>query len=130
MYIGVKSDLFQLGMVLWAIAMEQDEPETHPRPLTISSSSSDVPAYYREIVATCLSHNPRNRLQASAILNMFPFIHETTGPTYTESVTSLPRSMEEYIDPAYAVNRTDIDNFRGTEVYPNESGKNDRSTHT
>jgi hypothetical protein len=33
MYIGVKTDLFQLGMTLWALAMEEDEPERQPRPL-------------------------------------------------------------------------------------------------
>ena len=27
MHIGVKTDLFQLGMVLWALAEEVDEPE-------------------------------------------------------------------------------------------------------
>src|SRR5690606_26309969 len=27
MYIGVKSDLYQLGMVLWALAYQNDEPE-------------------------------------------------------------------------------------------------------
>ncbi|SLM40812.1 protein kinase domain-containing protein [Lasallia pustulata] len=32
MYIGVKSDLFQLGMVLWALAEGNDEPESQPRP--------------------------------------------------------------------------------------------------
>jgi len=132
MYIGVKSDLFQLGMVLWAIAMEQDEPEIHPRPLSMYSAPPEVPAYYRDIVTTCLSHNPRHRVQASTVLEMFPLIEETAGPAsaFMESVASLPRSMEEYMDPAYAVNRHDIDDFRGTELYPNESGKNDRSTHT
>src|SRR5580700_9532758 len=44
MYIGVKSDIFQLGMVLWAIAMEQDEPEIQPRPLTLADASDEIRA--------------------------------------------------------------------------------------
>src|ERR1700709_360537 len=35
MYIGVKSDLYQLGMVLYALATQEDEPENQ-RPLNFS----------------------------------------------------------------------------------------------
>ncbi|RWA05666.1 hypothetical protein EKO27_g9434 [Xylaria grammica] len=71
MYIGVKSDLYQLGMVLWALATLEDEPEAHRRPLRLKPEL-DVPSWYREIVETCLHENPRVRLQAAALLDKFP----------------------------------------------------------
>ncbi|KAG6366404.1 hypothetical protein INS49_000581 [Diaporthe citri] len=46
MYIGVKSDLYQLGMVLWALAEQEDEPEAHGRPLRLQEGL-DVPEWGR-----------------------------------------------------------------------------------
>lgn len=71
MYIGVKSDLYQLGMVLWAIAMDEDEPEREGRPLSLGSEAH-VPEWYRQITEICLSADPRKRLQASMLLQLFP----------------------------------------------------------
>ena len=71
MYIGVKSDLYQLGMVLWALAMEEDEPESHGRPLMLGPEIN-VPDWYRQMTEMCLSADPRMRLQASSLLPMFP----------------------------------------------------------
>ncbi|ORY63113.1 kinase-like domain-containing protein, partial [Pseudomassariella vexata] len=71
MYIGVKSDLYQLGMVLWALATLEDEPEAHRRPLRLDREI-DVPVWYRRMVENCLHENPRVRLQATALLAMFP----------------------------------------------------------
>ncbi|KAI0150426.1 hypothetical protein GGR57DRAFT_195346 [Xylariaceae sp. FL1272] len=71
MYIGVKSDLYQLGMVLWALATLEDEPEAHPRPLHLKPEL-EVPLWYRQVVEHCLHENPRARLQATALLTMFP----------------------------------------------------------
>ncbi|KAK9422465.1 hypothetical protein SUNI508_04821 [Seiridium unicorne] len=71
MYIGVKSDLYQLGMVLWALAMLEDEPEAHRRPLRLDPEI-EVPKWYRRMVENCLHENPRVRLQATALLAMFP----------------------------------------------------------
>ncbi|KAK0714656.1 hypothetical protein B0H67DRAFT_553333 [Lasiosphaeris hirsuta] len=71
MYIGVKSDLYQLGMVLWALATQEDEPENHGRPLRIPTDVK-VPMWYRQIVAICLSEDPRRRLQALQLASMFP----------------------------------------------------------
>ncbi|KAI1133775.1 hypothetical protein F5Y10DRAFT_4988 [Nemania abortiva] len=71
MYIGVKSDLYQLGMVLWALATLEDEPEAHHRPLRLKPQL-DVPSWYREVVETCLHENPRFRLQAISLLEKFP----------------------------------------------------------
>lgn len=72
MYIGVKSDLYQLGMVLWALAMKEDEPEAHGRPLRIGSDVLDVPNWYRRVVDICLSEDPRGRIQALHLLSLFP----------------------------------------------------------
>ncbi|CRG86933.1 hypothetical protein PISL3812_03946 [Talaromyces islandicus] len=71
MYIGVKSDLFQLGMTLWALAMEEDEPERQPRPLFIPIDAK-VPDYYRRVIAHCLSDRPQERLSAKELLSFFP----------------------------------------------------------
>ncbi|KAL2177228.1 uncharacterized protein P884DRAFT_201631 [Thermothelomyces heterothallicus CBS 202.75] len=71
MYIGVKSDLYQLGMVLWALATQEDEPDAFGRPLIIGSDV-EVPAWYRGIVDTCLSADPRDRVQAAQLLSWFP----------------------------------------------------------
>ncbi|KAI9042903.1 protein kinase family protein [Aspergillus affinis] len=71
MYIGVKTDLFQLGMTLWALAMEEDEPERQPRPLVLDEDRH-FPDYYRRVVSICLSPTPRHRLSAKELLNFFP----------------------------------------------------------
>ncbi|KAL3457477.1 hypothetical protein BJX64DRAFT_16923 [Aspergillus heterothallicus] len=71
MYIGVKTDLYQLGMTLWALAMEEDEPERQRRPFEFDEDFP-VPEYYRRIVSYCLSPVPRNRLSAKELLNFFP----------------------------------------------------------
>ncbi|KAI0406115.1 hypothetical protein F4802DRAFT_117261 [Xylaria palmicola] len=71
MYIGVKSDLYQLGMVMWALAALVDEPEGLPRPLHLKPEL-DVPSWYRKIVENCLHEDPRVRLQATELLAMFP----------------------------------------------------------
>ncbi|KAJ5729407.1 uncharacterized protein N7483_003915 [Penicillium malachiteum] len=71
MYIGVKTDLYQLGMTLWALAMEEDEPERQPRPL-LFGNDIDIPDYYRRVVDICLSPTPRHRLSAKDLLGFFP----------------------------------------------------------
>ncbi|PLB47907.1 hypothetical protein P170DRAFT_447752 [Aspergillus steynii IBT 23096] len=71
MYIGVKTDIFQLGMTLWALAMEEDEPERQPRPLVLDEDRL-IPDYYRRLVSICLSPTPRHRLSAKELLNFFP----------------------------------------------------------
>lgn len=71
MYIGVKSDLYQLGMVLWALAMEIDEPERQPRPLTLEHAGIDVPKYYRDLAEMCLAEKSKQRLAAKDLLALF-----------------------------------------------------------
>ncbi|KAK4130738.1 hypothetical protein BT67DRAFT_208994 [Trichocladium antarcticum] len=75
MYIGVKSDLYQLGMVLWALAAQDDEPENFGRPLRLGPDIH-VPRWYRRIVETCLSTEPRNRTQALQLLSWFPDLED------------------------------------------------------
>ncbi|KAM7196382.1 serine threonine protein kinase [Naviculisporaceae sp. PSN 640] len=94
MYIGVKSDLFQLGMVLWALATQEDEPEAHGRPLRIGADLK-VPPWYRRIVEICLSEDPRHRIQALHLLSMFPDIEE-------ESEYGHPRESSISVDQGYS----------------------------
>ena len=75
MYIGVKSDLFQLGMVLYALATQQDEPETQ-RPLNLGTFPEEIPEYYRDLCDRCLSDDPRRRSQAEVLLGLFPEVQE------------------------------------------------------
>ncbi|KAG4028934.1 hypothetical protein MFRU_018g00440 [Monilinia fructicola] len=88
MYIGVKSDLYQLGMVLYALATQQDEPETQ-RPLKLSAIPPEVPDYFLDICGRCLSDDPRYRSQAAALLNLFPEINEHHGLYEDESPTPI-----------------------------------------
>ncbi|KAF2125181.1 hypothetical protein P153DRAFT_349549 [Dothidotthia symphoricarpi CBS 119687] len=93
-YIGVKSDLYQLGMVLWALAEQQDEPERQERPFvkTLMRHNTDIPEYFKDIIRACL-----NDSRSAAGLR--------------DSV-STHRSDKEYIDPATAVGLDDISQHR------------------
>ena len=111
-YIGVKSDLFQLGMVLWAIAAQEDEPERQERPLSKSLSRySAIPEYFKDIIRACLSDNPRDRPSAKDILKQFPRGSLGHSPLALDSSRhSIPVHSRDktYIDPATAVNLEDI----------------------
>lgn len=78
LFIGVKSDLYQLGMVLWALAMTEDEPETQGRPLMLGPEVN-IPDWYRRVTEICLSYDPRSRLHASQLLQIIPPAAETTS---------------------------------------------------
>lgn len=100
MYIGVKSDLFQLGMVLWALAEEIDEPERQKRPLSLRNAGPDIPQYYRDLVANCLSPKPRYRSAAKELLQFFPLLSKdpqaplSLNPRSSTSPDNfLPRSL-------------------------------------
>ncbi|KAF2180667.1 hypothetical protein K469DRAFT_692844 [Zopfia rhizophila CBS 207.26] len=110
-YIGVKSDLFQLGMVLWALAEQQDEPERQERPLFRTFNRHNIiPEYFREIVKACLNENPRERPAAKDILAKFPdaSADELKPVATSRQSVSTRRSGKEYIDPATAVDLEDI----------------------
>lgn len=119
MCIGVKTDLFQLGMVLWALAEEVDEPERVRRPLPPVVDT--VPAYFRRIVEMCLSDRPQGRQNAKRLLDRFPptaglppppgrpsvdFANDITHSDH--SLSTSHRSDKEYIDPDMAVTLEDV----------------------
>lgn len=113
MYIGEKSDLFQLGMTLWGLAADDDEPERHDPPLSVDQLPDEVPLWYKEIVTICLSDRPRDRHSAKELARMFP--SDVAG-----LINSMPgckpelglRTQKRYIDPSQAVEREDIDRFK------------------
>jgi serine/threonine protein kinase len=111
-YIGVKSDLFQLGMVLWALAEQQDEPERQERPLIRTlKRPSNVPDYFKDVVRACLSDRPRDRLSAKALLTRFPepvSMEDFRPRVAIRDSLSSHRSDKEYIDPKMAVDHDDI----------------------
>ncbi|KAF1982789.1 kinase-like protein [Aulographum hederae CBS 113979] len=114
-YIGVKTDLFQLGMVLWALAEEQDEPERQERPLMFTGASQNVPDYFKQIVQICLSEDPRNRHSAKDVLEMFPeslFAFPSQSVPASPQRRGLNRADKEYIDPTTAVSISDIAQYR------------------
>ena len=115
MCIGVKTDLFQLGMVLWALAELVESPERLERPLP--RLPSEVPAYYRHIVEICLSERPQERRAATDLLRLFPHTAGTSRPGTVEFVDpvvpSPHRTDKEYIDPEMAVTLDDVDDAAG-----------------
>ncbi|KAL9605508.1 MAG: hypothetical protein Q9179_001314 [Wetmoreana sp. 5 TL-2023] len=100
MYIGVKSDLFQLGMVLWALAMGEDEPERQDRPLSLDHAPPNIPDYYRELVAILLDHYPKKRLAAKDLLSRFPELSSDDLRPVSERQAAriLSSSHKVYID--------------------------------
>ncbi|RMZ12903.1 hypothetical protein D0862_02490 [Hortaea werneckii] len=135
MCISVKTDLFQLGMVLWALAEQIDEPERVERPL--ARLIDGVPASYSEMVEICLSERPQSRWPANKLLRMFfpdrnffatttssfpPPHHRPTSPPgpvdnnspnpsdlrSSSSSSSPHRSAREYIDPGMAITLEEV----------------------
>nr|CEG04236.1 unnamed protein product [Fusarium clavum] len=103
MYIGVKSDLYQLGMVLWALAAQEDEPEAQGRPL-ILGPEVNIPDWYRQMAEVCLSDDPRMRLQAAALLEMFPRPGESEGRGQLnppESMVDEGYTLQQYLGDGY-----------------------------
>ncbi|KAF4513306.1 hypothetical protein G6O67_000594 [Ophiocordyceps sinensis] len=104
MYIGVKSDLYQLGMVLWGLAMEDDEPETKGRPLMLGPEVN-VPDWYRQMTEVCLSSDPRLRLQASSLLQFFPSDAANDGGACT-------KTHAISVDDGHSLNEYFVDGYR------------------
>ncbi|CAO1603689.1 hypothetical protein XANCAGTX0491_007270 [Xanthoria calcicola] len=100
MYIGVKSDLFQLGMVLWALAHGEDEPERQSRPLSFRHASPEVPQYYRDLVAIFLDPEPSKRVAAKDLIPTFPELsNEDLRPiSEKQAARILSSSHKVYID--------------------------------
>ncbi|KUI53865.1 Activated CDC42 kinase 1 [Cytospora mali] len=107
MYIGVKSDLYQLGMVLWALAEQEDEPEHHGRPLRVNDGL-EVPDWYKTVVRICLAEDPRHRMQAVDLLRLFPQgeAAEANKPRREQPSISVDdgHSIQEYVVEGYQSN--------------------------
>jgi serine/threonine protein kinase len=122
MAIGVKTDLFQLGMVLWSLAEHTDEPENASRPLR---DPMDAPVYFRDLIKTCLSLRPQHRKSADILVERFPedvgadpasfadessqqIAHLEATPSLEETeLDACPRPNKVYIDPQMAVTLDD-----------------------
>ena len=114
MYIGEKSDIYQLGMTLWALAMGEDEPERHDTPLNMDEFPSEVPAWYQQIVRKCLEPQPRHRLSARELLEIFPQLSHTRSrpqlfPRSSTARGTVKRYVEPSIESSAAVEREDIE---------------------
>jgi serine/threonine protein kinase len=114
MYIGEKSDIYQLGMSLWALAMDDDEPERHDPPFSVDAFPDEVPDWYRNIVRICLAPKPRDRLPATDLIRHFaPTPARDARPSFeTRPSLSVRTNSKQYIDPATAVDRDDIQRLR------------------
>jgi len=127
MFIGVKSDVWQCGMVLWALGRGLDEPE---RADDIGEwddfdgpvEPDEVPDWYQTIVKAALQREPQQRKTAAELLDMWPsdwensFAVSGTTESAPGGVVTPPGKAEEqeYIDPDLAVSREDIAMKRGT----------------
>ena len=110
MYIGEKSDLYQLGMTLWALAMDDDEPERHDTPLSTEDFPLHVPRWYSNIVDICLQPQPKNRLSAKELVKMFPSASAPLIRPALHGRSSTARAIDKrYIEPSAAVEREDIE---------------------
>ena len=85
-----KTDIFHLGLLLWALAscrpLSQSlvctksecrqatscQNESHSRPITLPYLPAHVPQYYKDIVNACVAENPEDRPAARDLLAMFP----------------------------------------------------------
>lgn len=71
-YVGVKTDLYQLGMVLWALAEANPQPELVQKPLPPIDDEVQVPAYFRSLSQICLHERPQGRTEVESLLDRFP----------------------------------------------------------
>ncbi|KAB8349880.1 hypothetical protein FH972_023893 [Carpinus fangiana] len=73
MFIGVRSDLYQLGMVLWGLGRKIDEPEREEPPLNFEDvePEDDVPDYFKTVVDLCLRELPKERVAAAELLRLY-----------------------------------------------------------
>lgn len=129
MYIGEKSDLYQLGMTLWGLAADDDEPERHDPPLSVDELPRYVPEWYKEIIRICLDPKPRNRLSARELAKMFPPSERPISRRLSDSPHPVDfREQKRYIDPSHAVERADLERlgWKGSDSpYSPESSRYD-----
>jgi len=126
MFINVKSDIFQLGMVLWALAQQDDEPEHATR--TNSGAMpritvQDVPNWFEDIVDACLSNQPRGRPSARELLTMFPlhpqgYEKRRVSPRSSDLSLTSHNSHKEFNDPTTAVDWNAVEEFKRDQRKP------------
>ncbi|KAK2807222.1 hypothetical protein FQN50_005509 [Emmonsiellopsis sp. PD_5] len=123
MFIGVKSDLYQLGMTLWALAMVEDDPGRRKAPYTIPAEM-DIPDYFRNIVDICLSSRPQDRLSAKELLTLLPPIKGEASLRGVEPPSIPPVNIpEDAADIAEDLpNRNDEYLEQPTNTIPSTSG--------
>ena len=120
MFISVKSDIFQLGMVLWALAQKDDEPEHVTR--TDSGgmpriTEQDVPNWFEDLVDMCLSSQPRDRPSAKELLSMFPlhpqeYEQRRMSRKISDHSLASHHSHKEFNDPVTAVDWNAVEEFK------------------
>jgi serine/threonine protein kinase len=125
MFISVKSDIFQLGMVLWALAQQDDEPEQVKRTSTgvlPRITAAGVPNWFEDIIDGCLSVQPRYRPSARELLSLFPREHETrhSGSTSPGHDLANHRSYQERDNPAGNVDWDDVEEFKREQQKPTD----------
>ena len=134
MMIGVKTDLFQLGMVLWAIAEQVDEPESIERPILLYEKSDEtIPDWYREILEILLDDRPQRRPTAKDIVRMFD--RNLPSSRYDDEYRRDERSLSPYrfgheYNPEHAIDIHDLEELRRRREAESSHGLvSARSTH-
>ncbi|KAI1000336.1 hypothetical protein K3495_g7862 [Podosphaera aphanis] len=117
MYIGVKSDIYQLGMVLYALALQEDEPEKY-RPFNLDNFPESVPIYFVNVCLCCLHDQPKFRSQASNLLSLFP----KSEPSYTFSSAKTPEVGDTYYEEQIVMHSHKMNSPRAVSSQLRDSG--------
>ncbi|PSK42137.1 hypothetical protein B9Z65_4051 [Elsinoe australis] len=125
MMISTKTDLYQLGMVLFALAEQIEEPDRLNRQELEVIRNPEVPMWFRNIVRSCLEYWPQNRRSASYLLRMFEdgVRNEPIAPESDGSDGSEPA------DPEHVVTHDDIQQHRETQRQQNAPTQEARQSH-
>lgn len=96
-----RTDLFQLGLVLWQIGQHKHitesqsdlcpiarcscldrayENDQHPGAIELPPMNKDIPDWYKKAVEVCRSENPGDRWTASELLSLFPSSESLSAP--------------------------------------------------
>jgi Protein tyrosine and serine/threonine kinase len=72
LHCTTQSDVYQLGMNLWALGTQDPDPELQPRSLFFTpAQEAEIPSWYRNLVLSCLAEDPGSRPSASELLGQF-----------------------------------------------------------
>ena len=92
MFIGVKSDLYQMGMVIWAIANQIEKPDRAERPLLLDD---DAPPELKVVLDSCLADDPVNRKSATELLTVLKSFQEyNRRPMTIKDISIMPTTEE------------------------------------